>query len=82
MKLEGFPEAKAWKAPGQPSGTWGSPQPPCAFRQGLPWPPGAFLQSLINLLANNHARAWAGLCSGFPSMSLNHHLPSLKLETV
>lgn len=83
MKLEGFPEAKAWKAPGQPNlGTASTPKPPCAFRHGLPRPPGQFLQSLINLLANNHVQAQPGLCSGFPSMSSNHRLPALKLETV
>lgn len=44
----------------------GQPPTPCAFRQGLPCPPGEFLQSLINLLANNHAWVQAGLLPWLP----------------
>lgn len=44
----------------------GQPPTPCAFRQGLPCPPGEFLQSLINLLANNHAWVQAGLLLWLP----------------
>lgn len=41
LKFERFPEAKAWKAPGQPSRAWGSPQPPVPSGRGFPAPQGS-----------------------------------------
>lgn len=63
-------------------GTASDSNPPCAFRQGLPCPSDFFFQSLINLLANNHARIQAGICFGFPSVCPNPYLPALELETL